>query len=92
MSDIRSPGTEDIVSPASQDGPAKVSYHHLDGTYLQSSNVCQPHTHRLNTAVRRADSDDAPPSVIHAPDTFKQFVSVFLLWSHYMADVGARTG
>jgi hypothetical protein len=55
MSDIRSPGTDDIVSPASQDGQTK------------------PHTHKLNTAVRRADSDDAPPSVIHAPDSFKQF-------------------
>ncbi|KAF7446870.1 hypothetical protein PtrSN002B_000863 [Pyrenophora tritici-repentis] len=55
MSDIRSPATDDIVSPVSQDGQTK------------------PHTHKLNTTVRRADSDDAPPSVIHAPDSFKQF-------------------
>ncbi|CAN9425892.1 unnamed protein product [Alternaria alternata] len=58
MSEIRSPGTDDIVSPASQDGQTK------------------PHTHKLKTAVRRADSDDAPPSVIHAPDSFKQFASL----------------
>ncbi|ENI04154.1 hypothetical protein COCC4DRAFT_51451 [Bipolaris maydis ATCC 48331] len=36
----------------------------------------QPQTHKLNTTVRRADSDDAPPSVIHAPDSFKQFSRV----------------
>ncbi|KAF1944665.1 hypothetical protein EJ02DRAFT_340409 [Clathrospora elynae] len=53
MSDIRSPATDDIVSPASQGS--------------------QPKPHKLNTMVRRADSDDAPPSVIHAPDSFKQF-------------------
>jgi len=43
---------------------------------MQSINVQQPLTQKLNTTVRRADSDDAPPSVIHAPDSFKQFVSL----------------
>ena len=58
MSDIRSPSTDDIVSPISQDGYAK--------------------PHKLDTALparTRADSDDAPPSVIHAPADFKEFVS-----------------
>ncbi|KAF1835716.1 hypothetical protein BDW02DRAFT_567750 [Decorospora gaudefroyi] len=55
MSDMRSPATDEIVSPASQGSQAK------------------PHTHKLNTTVRRADSDDAPPSVIHVSDSFKQF-------------------
>ncbi|KAL6705904.1 hypothetical protein ACN47E_006183 [Coniothyrium glycines] len=53
---IMSPSTDDIVSPASQDGQAK--------------------PHRLDTAMpprTRADSDDAPPSVIHAPASFKEF-------------------
>ncbi|KAF1914169.1 hypothetical protein BDU57DRAFT_518995 [Ampelomyces quisqualis] len=59
MSDIKSPGTDDIVSPTSLDGRAKPN--------------------RLNTAVpprTRADSDDAPQSVIHAPTHFKQFQRV----------------
>lgn len=59
MSDTRSPATDDIVSPASQDSQAK--------------------PHRLDTmipACTRADSDDAPPSVIHAPANFKEFVRV----------------
>lgn len=30
MSEIRSPGTDDIVSPASQESPAKVGRHPLD--------------------------------------------------------------
>lgn len=57
MSDIRSPGTDEIASPASHNS--------------------QPKPHRLNTTVpvrTRADSDDAPPSVIHAPASFKDFV------------------
>ncbi|KAF2033015.1 hypothetical protein EK21DRAFT_59536 [Setomelanomma holmii] len=56
MSDIRSPGTDEIVSPASQGSRAKPN--------------------KLNTSVptrTRADSDDAPQSVIHAPAHFKQF-------------------
>jgi len=56
MSDIRSPGTDEIASPASHNS--------------------QPKPHRLNTTVpvrTRADSDDAPPSVIHAPASFKDF-------------------
>ncbi|KAH7086213.1 hypothetical protein FB567DRAFT_527424 [Paraphoma chrysanthemicola] len=56
MSDIRSPGTDEIVSPASQDSRAKPN--------------------KLNTSVparTRADSDEAPQSVIHAPAHFKQF-------------------
>jgi hypothetical protein len=76
MSDIRSPGTDDIVSPASPESQAKVWRRQLHLEAHCRSNVRQPHTHRLNTTVRRADSDDAPPSVIHAPDTFKQFVRV----------------
>lgn len=57
MSDIRSPATDEIVSPASQHS--------------------QPRPSRLDTTVpvrTRADSDDAPQSVIHAPAHFKQFV------------------
>lgn len=60
MTGVRSPGTDDIVSPASQD----------------SQSLARPH--RLNTILpvrTRADSDDAPPSVIHAPASFKLFVS-----------------
>lgn len=56
MSDILSPGTDDIVSPASHDSRALPN--------------------KLNTAMpvrTRADSDDAPQSVIHAPAHFKQF-------------------
>ncbi|KAJ4366158.1 hypothetical protein N0V83_007793 [Neocucurbitaria cava] len=55
MTDIRSPATDEIVSPASQHS--------------------QPRP-RLDTTVpvrTRADSDDAPQSVIHAPAHFKQF-------------------
>ncbi|KAH8728517.1 hypothetical protein GQ44DRAFT_737701 [Phaeosphaeriaceae sp. PMI808] len=50
--DMRSPVTDDIVSP--------------------------PNPNKLDTTVSprtRADSDDAPPSVIHAPAHFKQFES-----------------
>ncbi|KAH5714176.1 hypothetical protein HBI20_153790 [Parastagonospora nodorum] len=60
MSDVRSPGTDDIVSPASQ-----------------SSRPEMPT--RLDTTLpvrTRADSDDAPQSVIHAPAHFKQFERV----------------
>ncbi|KAF2789677.1 hypothetical protein K505DRAFT_328070 [Melanomma pulvis-pyrius CBS 109.77] len=56
LSDTRSPGMDDIVSPASQDGQTKPS--------------------RLDTQLPprvRADSDDAPQSVIHAPTHFKTF-------------------
>ena len=59
LSDITSPATDEIVSPASQDSQAK--------------------PHRLDTMIAaptRADSDDAPPSVIHAPTSFKEFVRV----------------
>jgi hypothetical protein len=81
MSDIRSPATDEIVSPASQDsrakvGPARPQLHaHLHIHPSTFSDPLQPN--RLNTAVpvrTRADSDDAPQSVIHAPAHFKQFV------------------
>lgn len=59
LTDLISPATDDIVSPASQDGQS-----------LQS----QPHKLDTLLPVRtRADSDDAPQSVIHAPAHFKQF-------------------
>ncbi|KAL5120396.1 hypothetical protein ACEQ8H_001686 [Pleosporales sp. CAS-2024a] len=59
MSDMPSPATDDMVSPASPTSRPEMP-------------------HRLNTAVPaqaqgRADSDEAPQSVIHAPAHFKQF-------------------
>ena len=96
MSDIRSPATDDIVSPVSQDGHAKVRRRQLHAPTRKSINVQQPLTHKLNTTVRRADSDDAPPSVIHAPDSFKQFVSLVVInilhCLYCMADVETRAG
>lgn len=77
LSDIRSPGTDEIVSPASQDGRVKVCSTIVTLVVLKISNKQQPN--RLDTAVptrTRADSDDAPQSVIHAPAHFKQFVRV----------------
>jgi hypothetical protein len=78
MSDLKSPGADDIVSPAShasQGSRAMVR----DSAYkprVHAIDVQQPN--KLNTSVpvrTRADSnDDAPPSVIHAPAHFKQFV------------------
>ncbi|KAF2864862.1 hypothetical protein BDV95DRAFT_588200 [Massariosphaeria phaeospora] len=57
LSDMRSPDMEDIVSPASQ------------GSLLAKPS-------RLDTALpvrTQADADDAPQSVIHAPESFKAF-------------------
>ncbi|EOA91273.1 uncharacterized protein SETTUDRAFT_162037 [Exserohilum turcica Et28A] len=56
----------DLPSPATDDIVSPTSHDEQP----------KPHTHRLNTTVRRADSDEAPPSVIHAPDSFKQFSRV----------------
>ncbi|KAF2476075.1 uncharacterized protein BDR25DRAFT_331654 [Lindgomyces ingoldianus] len=59
MSDMRSPDMEDIASPASQ-----------------ASQDSQAKPSKLDTAIpprTRADSDDAPQSVIHAPTSFKTF-------------------
>lgn len=75
MSDIRSPGTDEIVSPASQSSRQMV----CDSGYKShraSIDVQQPN--KLNTSIpprTRVDSDDAPQSVIHAPAHFKLFVS-----------------
>lgn len=74
MSDIRSPATDDIVSPASQGGRAKPK--------------------RLDTSVparTRADSDDAPQSVIHAPAHFKQFERMSMSGASSSANTSENT-
>lgn len=70
--DVQSPATDDIVSPASQDSHAKQWQ--------------QPFKLDTTVPVRtRADSDEAPPSVIHAPAHFKQFVCALPLRPRYIA-------
>jgi hypothetical protein len=79
LSDTRSLGPDDIVSPASMDDRAKVGEQNLVSA-LATSNSAQ--LSRLDTAVparMRTDSDDGPQSVIHAPANFKTFVSVALI-------------
>jgi hypothetical protein len=84
---IKSP-LDDIVSPVSNESHPKVRA--ARGTVdVDAANSVQPS--RLNTTLPvrlRADSDDAPQSVIHAPANFKTFVRVASWWLHYM---GANT-
>ncbi|KAF2127996.1 hypothetical protein P153DRAFT_367910 [Dothidotthia symphoricarpi CBS 119687] len=74
MSDIKSPDTDDIVSPASHERQAKVwrdSMQRRADTHFLAQ---QPA--KLDTTLpvhERSNSDDAPPSVIHAPANFKTF-------------------
>lgn len=75
MSDIRSPDTDDIVSPASQESQAKVWRESLQRRADTHFLAQQPQ--KLDTTLpvhERSNSDDAPPSVIHAPPDFKAFV------------------
>lgn len=84
---IKSP-LDDIASPLSIESQAKVRAAAAT-TDVEAANSVQPS--RLNTSLPvrlRADSDDAPQSVIHAPANFKSFVRVASWWSHYM---GANT-
>ncbi|KAL5409894.1 hypothetical protein PMIN03_005726 [Paraphaeosphaeria minitans] len=71
---IKSP-LDDIVSPVSIESQAKVRAAAAAGTTdADAAYSAQPS--RLNTSLPvrlRADSDDAPQSVIHAPTNFKTF-------------------
>lgn len=82
-SDIKSPDMEDIASPAteaSQDSQAKVQPKLLGCGGRAHLTATQPAKLDTMLPVRtRADSDDAPQSVIHAPAHFKTFVCVAYL-------------
>lgn len=67
------------VNHVTDDGMADVTSPATDDIVSPASQDSQPKPYRLDTSLpvrTRADSDDAPPSVIHAPAHFKQFVRV----------------
>lgn len=72
---IKSP-LDDIISPVSLDSQTKVRAAPI-ATNQDPTNRLQPSRLDTSLPVRlRADSDDAPQSVIHAPTNFKTFVRV----------------
>lgn len=74
------------MSPASQSSQSKVLPHHPS---YSSTHLTARQPFKLDTTLparQRSDSDEAPPSVIHAPANFKTFVCCP---SHAMAPLGA---
>ena len=72
---IKSP-LDDIVSPVSLGSQPKVRAI-VQTPDVDDADSLQPSRLDTSLAVRtRADSDDAPQSVIHAPANFKTFVRV----------------
>lgn len=70
---------DDIGSPQSQDSLSKVRGQQLIAATRIAPNRAQPYKLDTMLPIRsRADSDDAPQSVIHAPVNFKTFVRLAL--------------
>ncbi|KAI8933775.1 hypothetical protein NX059_009484 [Plenodomus lindquistii] len=82
------------VNHLSEDDMSDIRSPATDDIVSPQSPQSQPKPHRLNTTVpvrTRADSDDAPPSVIHAPDNFKQFNRVPTSGSSSTANTSENT-